>query len=194
MKVIFGLCNPERRYDGTRHNVGGEVVEAIANRWSLRFRRGPRRVAASLAQGTIDGVDVILALPRVSMNVSGPAVAAVLRYYGAGTEDLLVVHDDIDLPFGRLRLHRGRGTGGHNGVRSIVATVGSRDFYRLKVGVGRPPGRMDPAAFVLQRFDRDERHEIDLLIGDAADVVEQYLVDPESAVQAAGGRRPEDPR
>jgi len=194
MKVIFGLRNPERRYDGTRHNVGGEVVAAIADRWSFRFRRGPRRVAASLAQGTIDGVDVILALPRVSMNVSGPAVAAVLRYYGAGTEDLLVVHDDIDLPFGRLRLHRGRGTGGHNGVRSIVATVGSRDFYRLKIGVGRPPGRMDPAAFVLQRFDGDERREVDLLISDAVDVVERYLVDPESAAQAAGCRRPEDPR
>ncbi|NIA24476.1 MAG: aminoacyl-tRNA hydrolase [Gammaproteobacteria bacterium] len=194
MKVIVGLRNPERRYDGTRHNVGGEVVEAIAERRNFRLRRGPRRVAASVAQGSIDGVDVILALPRVSMNVSGPAVASVLRYYGASTDDLLVIHDDIDLPFGRLRLHHGRGTGGHNGVRSIVAAVGSRDFYRLKIGIGRPPGRMDPAAFVLQRFDKDERPEIDLLVTDAADVVEQYLVDPEGAVQAAGRRRPEDPR
>ncbi|NOY54706.1 MAG: aminoacyl-tRNA hydrolase [Actinobacteria bacterium] len=194
MKVIVGLRNPERRYDGTRHNVGGEVVEAVAERWGFRLRRGPRRVAASVAQGSIGGVDVILALPRVAMNVSGPPVASILRYYGASTDDLLVTHDDIDLPFGRLRLHYGRGSGGHNGVRSIVATIGSRDFYRLKIGIGRPPGRMDPAAFVLQRFGKDERPEIDRLISDAADVIEQYLVDPESAVQAAGGRRPQDPR
>jgi len=194
MKVIVGLHNPERTYSGTRHNVGAEVVGAFAERWGFRFRRGPRRVAASVAQGTVGGVEVILVLPRVSMNVSGPPVASVLRYYGATADDLLVAHDDIDLPFGRLRLHRGRGAGGHNGVRSIVATVGSRDFYRLKIGVGRPPGRMDPAAFVLQRFDTDERHEVDLLVADAADVVERFLSDPADAMQVAGARRPEDPR
>jgi peptidyl-tRNA hydrolase, PTH1 family len=191
MKVIVGLRNPERRYDGTRHNIGAEVVEAVAKRHGWSFRRGPRRVAASIAHGTIDDVEVLLALPRVSMNVSGPAVAAVLRYYHVDPAHLLVIHDDIDLPFGRLRLHAGRGTGGHNGVRSIVATIGSRDFSRLKAGVGRPPGRMDPAAFVLQRFDGDERPEVNLLVADAVDVVEQYLTDPERAIQMAGERRPD---
>ena len=190
MKVIVGLRNPERRYDGTRHNVGGDVVGAAAEQWGLRLRRGPRRVAASVAQGTVDGAELIVALPRVSMNVSGPAVASVMRYYKAAPDDLLVVHDDIDLPFGRLRLHQGRGTGGHNGVRSIVATIGTRDFFRLKVGVGRPPGRMDPAAYVLQRFDAEERSEVDLLTYDAVAVLRQYLVDPDGAVEAAGSRRP----
>jgi len=114
-----------------------------------------------------------------------------VRYYRADPGDLLVVHDDIDLPFGRLRVHTGRGAGGHNGVRSIVEQIGSRDFTRLKVGVGRPPGRMDPAAFVLQRFDRDERPEIDRLVEDAADVVEAFVTDPERAAQMAGERRPD---
>lgn len=192
--LIVGLRNPERQYDGTRHNAGGAVVQAVAERWGLKLRRGPRRVAASIAQTTRDGADVILALPRVSMNISGPAVASVMRYYHVDTDDLLVVHDDIDLPFGRLRIHHGRGTGGHNGVRSIVATIGSRDFSRLKVGVGRPPGRMDPASFVLQRFDPEERPEVALLIKDAVDVVELCVSDPDAAVEAAGRRRPAEPR
>jgi PTH1 family peptidyl-tRNA hydrolase len=191
MKAIVGLRNPERRYAGTRHNIGAEIVEAVARRHGQSFRRGPRRVAMFVAHATIAGIDVVLGLPRVAMNVSGPPVAALLHYYHVEPADLLVAHDDIDLPFGRLRIHTGRGTGGHNGVRSIVATVGSRDFTRLKAGVGRPPGRMDPAAFVLQRFDTDERSEIDLLVDDAAAVVEQYLTDPERAIQMAGERRPD---
>lgn len=191
MKAIVGLWNPERRFDGTRHNVGAEVVEAVAKRHGRSFKRGPRRVAMSVAHVTIDGVDVVLALPKVSMNVVGPPVAAALRYYRIDSADLLVVHDDIDLPFGKLRLHTGRGTGGHNGVRSIVEQVGSRDFTRLKIGVGRPPGRMDPAAFVLQRFDQDERPEINRLVQDAAAVIDQYVTDPERAIQMAGERRPD---
>jgi PTH1 family peptidyl-tRNA hydrolase len=191
VKVIVGLRNPERRFDGTRHNVGAEVVEAVVKRHGSSFRRGPRRVAMSVTHATIDDVDVLLALPKVSMNVSGPPVAAALRYYRVDAADLLVIHDDIDLPFGRLRLHTGRGAGGHNGVRSIVEQIGSRDFTRLKVGVGRPPGRMDPAAFVLQRFDADERLEIDRLVEDAAAVVDLYVTDPERAMQMAGERRPD---
>jgi len=191
VKAIVGLRNPERRFDGTRHNIGAEVVGAVAKRHGRSFRRGPRRVAMSVAYATIDDVDVLLALPRVSMNICGPPVAAALRYYQVDPADLLVIHDDIDLPFGKLRLHTGRGTGGHNGVRSIVEQIGSRDFTRLKVGVGRPPGRMDPAAFVLQRFDADERPEIDLLVEDAAAIVGQYVTDLERAIQMAGERRPD---
>jgi PTH1 family peptidyl-tRNA hydrolase len=191
VKAIVGLRNPERRFDGTRHNIGAEVVEAVAKRHGRSFRRGPRRVAMSVAHTTIDDVDVLLSLPRVSMNVSGPPVAAALRYYHVDPADLLVIHDDIDLPFGKLRLHTGRGAGGHNGVRSIVEQIGSRDFTRLKVGVGRPPGRMDPATFVLQRFDADERSEIDRLVEDAAAVVDQYVTDLERAIQMAGERHPD---
>ena len=113
----------------------------------------------------------------------------MLRYYKAGAEDLLVVHDDIDLPFARLRLHYARGTGGHNGVKSIVQSLGNNDFHRLKIGVGRPPGRMDPAVFVLRPFARPEREEVDFLVQDAADVIEQWIADPEEAVQLAARRR-----
>jgi PTH1 family peptidyl-tRNA hydrolase len=191
MKAIVGLRNPERRFEGTRHNVGAEVVDALAKHHGGTFKRGPRRVAMSVAHITINGVDVVLALPKASMNVSGPPVVGVLRYYKVDPADLLVVHDDIDLPFGKLRLHAGRGTGGHNGVRSIVEQIGSRDFTRLKIGVGRPPGRMDPAAFVLQRFDPEERPEIDRLVEDAAAVIDLYVTDPERAIQMAGERRPD---
>ncbi len=124
------------------------------------------------------------------MNESGGPVGNLLNYFKAGVGDLLVVHDDIDLPFARLRLHAGRGSGGHNGIRSIEARLGTKDFARLKVGVGRPPGRMDPAAFVLARFRPEEREEVDLLVEDAADVVERWIADPDGAVELAARRRP----
>ncbi len=133
---------------------------------------------------------VILLKPYAYMNESGRAVVGALRYFKADLEQLLVVHDDIDLPFARLRLHSGRGAGGHNGIRSIVQATGSKEFWRLKVGVGRPPGRMDPADFVLRPFTGEERDEVDFLVRDAADVVERFLADQEAAVEMASLRRP----
>jgi PTH1 family peptidyl-tRNA hydrolase len=124
------------------------------------------------------------------MNTCGPAVISVLRYYKAGPENLLVVHDDIDLPFARLRLQYARGTGGHNGVKSIVQSLGNNEFHRLKIGVGRPPGRMDPAAYVLRPFAKSEREEVDFLVRDAADVVERWIDDPPEGTQLAARRRP----
>jgi PTH1 family peptidyl-tRNA hydrolase len=124
------------------------------------------------------------------MNTCGPAVISVLRYYKAGPENLLVVHDDIDLPFARLRLQYARGTGGHNGVKSIVQSLGNNEFHRLKIGVGRPPGRMDPAAYVLRPFAKSEREEVDFLVRDAADVVERWIDDPSEGTQLAARRRP----
>ena len=123
------------------------------------------------------------------MNVCGPAVRAVVDYYKVRPEQLLVVHDDIDLPFGRLRLREGRGHGGHNGVRSVISALGTRDFWRLKVGLGRPPARMDPADFVLGRFTREERTEVDGLIEDAVRVVETSMLDAERAIAQAARRR-----
>lgn len=190
MQIIVGLRNPGSEYAGTRHNVGAEVAEALAARWDVRLKRGPLRVRADLTRHAIRDRSVILAVPRTFMNTCGPAVVSILRYYKAGPEDLLVIHDDIDLPFARLRLQHARGTGGHNGVKSIVQSLGNNEFHRLKVGVGRPPGRMDPAAFVLRSFSRSEREEVDFLVQDAADVVEQWIDDPEAGIQLAGRRRP----
>jgi PTH1 family peptidyl-tRNA hydrolase len=190
VKVVLGLRNPEAQYAGTRHNVGAEVVEVLADRWGERIKRGPMRVPADVAVSNRAGERIVLALLRANMNVSGLPTTSVLKYYKASPEDLLVIHDDIDLAFARLRLQVGRGPGGNNGVKSIMGALKTRDFWRLKVGVGRPPGSMDPAAFVLRRFSKAEREEVDLLVQDAADVVEQFFTDTEAAAQLAGRRRP----
>ena len=191
MKVIVGLRNPESAYVGTRHNIGAEVVDVLAERAGGRLKRGPLRVRADVARVTIDGHQALLALPRANMNVSGGPVRAILSYYKADVSDLLVLHDDLDLPYAKLRLHLGRGAGGHNGVRSVMSALGSREFWRLKIGLGRPPGRMDPAAFVLKRFSKTERQEMDLLVQDGADVVEAFMTDTDRAIQLAGQRQTE---
>ena len=188
--AVVGLRNPESAYQGTRHNIGAEVVELIARRNDAVLKRGPLRVRADIADIRVNDTRAVLALPRANMNISGPPVRALLAYYKVEPEDLLVLHDDIDLPYARLRLQSGRGAGGHNGVKSIMGVLGSRDFWRLKIGVGRPPGRMDPAAYVLKRFSKDERREMDILVQDAADVVEAFLDDRQRAVQVAGERKP----
>ncbi|MYB45940.1 MAG: aminoacyl-tRNA hydrolase [Acidimicrobiia bacterium] len=190
MPVIVGLHNPEPAYSGTRHNVGAEVIAVLGQRSETRLRRGPRRVRCQVARVRIGTKPALVAVPSVSMNVSGPTVRALLSYYKLAPEDLLVIHDDIDLPFGRLRLRSGHGHGGHNGVRSIVGSLGTADFWRLRLGLGRPPRRMDPADYVLGRFSAEEREEMDHLVADAADVVERFMTDPERAMELAGGRRP----
>lgn len=118
-----------------------------------------------------------MALPTTFMNESGQAVAPLLRYFDADPADLLVIHDDIDLPFTRMRLQFDRGSGGNNGARSVIRSLGTQGFWRLKCGVGRPPGRMDPADYVLRRFAAKEQPEIDLMIELAADVVEKFITD-----------------
>jgi PTH1 family peptidyl-tRNA hydrolase len=188
--VVVGLRNPGRKYQGTRHNIGAEVVDVLAERWGAPFKAGPSRIGAEIAAHRVGDQAVMLVKPYAYMNQSGPAVVAALRYFKAGTDDLLVIHDDIDLPFARLRLHSGRGAGGHNGVRSIVGATASKDFWRLKVGVGRPPERIDPADFVLRAFASAEREEVDFLVRDGADVIESFLSDRNAAVELAARRRP----
>ena len=189
--VVVGLRNPGRKYEDTRHNVGAEVVDILSERWNAPFKSGPSRVSGEIAGHRIDDRRIVMVKPYAYMNESGGVVVSALRYFKAGVDELLVIHDDIDLPFARLRLHSGRGTGGHNGIKSIVDAVSSKEFWRLKVGVGRPPGRMDPADFVLRSFAKSEREEVGFLIRDAADVVERFVSDPESAVEMASVRRPE---
>jgi PTH1 family peptidyl-tRNA hydrolase len=123
------------------------------------------------------------------MNESGGAVRSLVAYFDIEPGDLLVVHDDIDLAFGRLRLQQGGGTGGHNGLRSVERALGTDGFARLKFGVGRPPGAMDPADFVLRRFAKAERAEVDIMVGDAVDVVLAWVVDVDAATRRAGERR-----
>jgi PTH1 family peptidyl-tRNA hydrolase len=191
VKAIVGLRNPGPEYSGTRHNLGFEVVEAVADRLGERLKRGPSRVRCEIAETRVDGEKLVLAAPLSYMNESGGPVRALADYFDVDTRrDLLVVHDDIDLPFGKLRMQVGGGTAGHNGLRSIERALGHRDFHRLKAGVGRPPGRMDPAEFVLRRFTSAERAEIDLLVVDAAEAALAWVGDLEKATQMAGQRRP----
>ena len=190
MKAIVGLRNPGPEYSGTRHNLGFEVVEAVADRLGERRKRGPSRVRCEIAETRVDGEKLVLAAPLSYMNESGGPVRALADYFDVDTRrDLLVVHDDIDLPFGKLRMQVGGGTAGHNGLRSIERALGHRDFHRLKAGVGRPPGRMDPAEFVLRRFTSAERAEIELLVADAAEAAIAWVSDVERATQLAGQRR-----
>lgn len=181
------MRNPGSEYVGTRHNLGHEVLLAIASRWNVRLKRGPLRVRCEL--GIVPGRDLILATNSTYMNESGRSVAALLSYYKVDVRDLLIVHDDIDLAFGRLRVQDGGGTGGHNGVKSVEARLGA-DFWRLKLGVGRPPGNQEPAEYVLRRFSKEERAQVDLMVEDAVDVAERWLVDPARAQEQAAHRKP----
>lgn len=184
--LLIGLRNPGSRYAGTRHNIGAEAVAVVAERMTETFRSAPRGIPAEIAVGRLGETPVRLAVPTTFMNESGQAVGPLLRYFAP--ESFIVAHDDIDLAFGTMRVHHGRGSGGHNGIKSIVDTAGGSEFWRLRIGVGRPPGRMDPADFVLQRFSKDEESEI--LIQEAADVLEAFVTGGEEAArQAAGNRR-----
>ncbi|MEX1004921.1 MAG: aminoacyl-tRNA hydrolase [Acidimicrobiia bacterium] len=189
MKVVVGLRNPGSDYAGTRHNIGAEVLAELARRTGERFKAKTMRTRSEVAEIRIDGEKVLLAAPLSFMNESGGPVSATLRSMKADVSDLLVIHDDIDLDFGRLRIQVGGGSGGHNGIRSLEKSLGTREFSRLKVGVGRPPGRQDPADFVLRKFGSKERVEADLLVVDAADVVERWVVDPARAQELAAHRQ-----
>ncbi len=185
-RVLVGLRNPGLDYVGTRHNVGFEVVEVIAHDYQTDLRSGPRGVRCDTAQMRIGERAVMLAAPQSYMNESGGPVRRLLDYHSIDDSNLLVIHDDIDLPFGRIKVAFGGGTGGHNGLSSLEQHLGHRQFHRLKIGVGRPPGPMDPADYVLRRFTPTERDEMDILVSDAAAIAERWITDPEDARQRAG--------
>jgi PTH1 family peptidyl-tRNA hydrolase len=185
--VVVGLRNPGSEHAGSRHNVGGEVVTVLARRAGVELRRARRGIRAQVAEGRFGETAALLALPTTFMNEAGQAIAPMLRWYGIEPTGLLVAHDDIDLGFGLLRVQFGRGSGGNNGVRSTIGSLGTRDFWRLRIGVGRPPGRMDPADFVLRPFTRAERPEMDVVVELAADVAEVFLAAGGDAARRVAG-------
>ncbi len=159
----------------------------VAGRFGGSFKKAPRFISAEVADLHISGTRVVLALPRTFMNESGQAVAPLVRYFSPPPDRLLIVHDDIDLPFAKLRVQEGRSAGGNNGVRSIIRSLGTQDFWRLKCGVGRPPGRQDPADFVLRPFTKKEREDIDVTVQLAADVVETFIAEGGDAARQMAG-------
>jgi PTH1 family peptidyl-tRNA hydrolase len=163
------------------------VVAITADRHRGVFKKARQGVRAEVADVRIGDTRVLLALPLTFMNESGQAVAPLVRYFGVELSDLLVVHDDIDLPFVKLKVQEGGGHGGNNGIRSSIQSLGAPDFWRLKFGVGRPPGSMDPADFVLRRFATVERDDVSVAVQLAADVVEMFVTEGgDPARQRAG--------
>lgn len=175
MHVIVGLGNPGRAYARHRHNVGFQILDLLATRSGLTFDR--RRHDALLADGQIAGQRVLLAKPQTYMNLSGRSVSSLCHYFRVPDEKLLVINDDLDLPVGALRLRPGGGAGGQNGLKSIIEWLGTQTIPRLRVGIGRPPGRMAAATYVLRNFNSDEEEIMEVVREQAADVAESWLRD-----------------
>jgi PTH1 family peptidyl-tRNA hydrolase len=171
--LIAGLGNPGPEYAGNRHNAGFMVADVLAERMGARFTRDRSR--AAVATGRLAGFPVTLAKPLTFMNLSGRPVAALRTFYKIPPERIVVVHDELDLPFGTIRLKQGGGDNGHNGLRSVTAALGTREYFRVRVGIGRPPGRMDPADFVLHDFSAAERKLVPEVAERAADATEALL-------------------
>ncbi|OHV06288.1 aminoacyl-tRNA hydrolase [Mycobacterium talmoniae] len=172
--LVVGLGNPGPNYAKTRHNLGFMVVDLLAQRLGSAFK-AHKRSGAEVATGRLSGRSVVLARPRCYMNESGRQVGPLAKFYSVPPADVIVVHDDLDLDFGRVRLKLGGGEGGHNGLRSIANAVGTKDFQRVRIGIGRPPGRKDPATFVLETFTAAERPEIPAICEQAADATELLI-------------------
>jgi PTH1 family peptidyl-tRNA hydrolase len=171
--LIAGLGNPGPEYAGTRHNAGQMVIALLAERMGATFKA--HRSRCDIAEGRLAGQQVTAARPRSYMNLSGGPVAALAGFYKLPAERVVVVHDELDVPFGTVRLKLGGGDNGHNGLRSITSSLGTRDYYRVRFGIGRPPGRMDPAAYVLKEFSAAERKDLPLELDRCADAVEALI-------------------
>lgn len=179
--LLVGLGNPGPAYAGNRHNVGFLVADELAARIGGKFKA--HKAGADVLEGRLAGVRVVLAKPRSYMNLSGGPVAALARFFKIPAGGIVVVHDELDIDYGAVRLKLGGGENGHNGLRSITKSLGTKDYYRVRFGVGRPPGRMSPADFVLKDFSATERRELALNVDRCADAVEALLAKGLAAAQ-----------
>jgi PTH1 family peptidyl-tRNA hydrolase len=170
--LVVGLGNPGPDYAGNRHNVGQMVLAELADRIRASFRSHKTNSMVAEGRTGLDGPRLILAKPNSYMNLSGGPVAGLLKYFAVEPSHLIVVHDELDIPFDRIKLKFGGGHGGHNGVRDIISAIGTGDFTRVRVGIGRPPGRQAAADYVLRDFPAPERAVLPNLLVDAADAVE----------------------
>ncbi|MEV0330460.1 aminoacyl-tRNA hydrolase [Micromonospora echinospora] len=174
--LVVGLGNPGREYAGHRHNVGFMVADLLAGRVGGKFGRH-RRAVADVAEGRLGfgGPRLVLAKPLTYMNLSGGPVAALTQFYKIPPAQVVAVHDELDIGYGQLRVKCGGGEGGHNGLRSMTKSLGTKDYVRVRFGIGRPPGRQDPADYVLSDFSGVERKELEFLVDRAADAVESVI-------------------
>jgi PTH1 family peptidyl-tRNA hydrolase len=175
VKIIVGLGNPGIPYRMTRHNIGFQVIDRLAKISHIPIRT--KHFKSLYGTGWIESQQVILAKPMTFMNRSGEAVKKAADFFHLGMEDLIVVHDDLDLPFGRLRFKRRGGDGGHQGIRSIIERMGGNSFLRLKVGIGRPPQGMDPAEYVLEAFDKAEQSHLNQTLSHSAESIKVMILE-----------------
>ncbi|QGN45520.1 aminoacyl-tRNA hydrolase [Micromonospora sp. WMMC415] len=175
--LVVGLGNPGREYAGNRHNVGFMAADLLAGRVGAKFGRHKRAVA-EVAEGRLGfgGPRLVLVKPLTYMNLSGGPVASLAQFYKVPPAQVIAVHDELDIAYGQVRVKCGGGEGGHNGLRSMTKSLGTKEYVRVRFGIGRPPGRQDPADFVLSDFGAVERKELDFLVDRAVDVVESVIV------------------
>lgn len=194
--LVVGLGNPGAQYAGNRHNVGQMVVDELARRAGATFSAARRAQAAvaearlGAGQGGVPGPRAVLAKPATYMNTSGGPVSALARYYDVPAERVVMVHDELDIPFAEVRLKRGGGEGGHNGLRDTSKALGTKEYLRVRVGIGRPPGRQDAADYVLRDFGTAERKDLPWLVDAAADAVELLVAEGLEKAQLRFHTRP----
>ncbi len=185
--LVIGLGNPGEEYAATRHNAGFMVADELARRAGAKFSldKKSRAMVTSLRMGGTGphSIGLIVAKPLTYMNLSGGPTSALAKYYSVPATEIIVVHDELDLPFGTVKLKRGGGSAGHNGLKDLTKALGTPDYVRVRVGIGRPSGGQDAAAYVLKQFSSTERKELDLLISDGADAVEIILSEGLTAAQ-----------
>jgi PTH1 family peptidyl-tRNA hydrolase len=173
--LIVGLGNPGREYRDTRHNIGFLAIDRLCAMLGISMNRVQSR--AIIGVGNVAGRRVILAKPQTFMNLSGQAVGGLLRFYKTPIDQLIVAHDELDLPFGTIRIRPGGGSAGQKGMASIIQYLGSQDFARLRLGIGRPPGQMNPSDFVLKRFHASETETLNILLDRAAEAVRAFITE-----------------
>ena len=173
--LIIGLGNPGRQYLDTRHNIGFSVIDRLCKEMGISLSRVQSKALVGI--GTLEGCKVVVAKPQTFMNLSGQSVGGLVRFYKTPLEQIMIAHDDIDLPLGTLRLRPGGGSAGQKGMTSIIHQLGTQDFARLRLGIGRPPGQMDPAAYVLKRFHPSEQEIVEMLLDRAVAAVRTFVRD-----------------
>jgi len=176
--LVVGLGNPGKEYAGNRHNAGFLVADLLASRMGAKFGRS-KRAHADVAEGRLGfgGPKLVLVKPLTYMNLSGAPVVSLAQFFKVPVSNVIAVHDELDVPFGEVRAKRGGGEGGHNGLRSMSKSLSSKEYARVRFGIGRPPGRQDPADYVLSDFSGAERKELEFLVDRAADVVEAIVLE-----------------
>jgi PTH1 family peptidyl-tRNA hydrolase len=173
--LVVGLGNPGREYRETRHNIGFMLIDQLCRVMGVSLSRVQSK--ALVGSGVLEGQKLILAKPQTFMNLSGQAVGGLMRFYKVPSEHLIIAHDDLDLPLGTVRLRPGGGSAGQKGIASTIQQLGTQNFARLRLGIGRPPGQMDPSAYVLQRFTKNEAEMLALVLDHGAAAVRTFIRD-----------------